>query len=221
MSEPVVGTHSVGAAGTTPATMSVGPRGELITAPLLPDVLYAAGMGIVYTFSQVIAGVAPGTSGTTTTPNLTVYNGYAATVKQVALLDLTLAYVSGTIGAGNIGGGLIASAAAPSGGTAIVNYPTGTAATGADSSVSVGTGHTVTALSATSDREVLFDLCATLATAPAAGIGGPGSVVTRVINRWIPSGYAYAVAGVTAAGSSPLLRISGRFLVYPSTSAPS
>lgn len=220
MSTPKGGTSTVQTGQVDAPQASIGPRGELLTAALIPDMAYAAGMGIVYSFSQVIAGVAPGTSGTTTTPNLTIYNGAAATLKQVLLVDLYMAYVSGTIGAGHIGGGLIASAAAPSGGTAIVTYPMGTAATGASATTSVGTGHTVTALSATSDREVLFDLQANLATAAAAGVGSSSSVIQRTIMRWIPSGFAYAVAGVTAAGSSPLLRISGRFIEYPSTFAP-
>lgn len=222
MSVPQGGTGTVPNGQNDARQASIGPRGELLTAALLPELAYAAGMGIVYSFSQVIAGVAPGTSGTTTTPNLTIYNGATATAAtKVLLIDLSVGYVSGTIGAGHLGGGLIASAAAPTGGTNIVTYPMGpTAATGASVTTSVGTGHTVTALSATSDREVLVDLAATLATAPAAGVGGPAVAVRVPIMRWIPPAFAYAVAGVTAAGSTPLLRISGRFMEYPSTFAP-
>lgn len=219
MGSPIGGLHAIGfGADSQPA---LDPLGAAYTASLLPDLAYASMKGLIFSASQAIAGVAPGTSGTTTTPALTIYNGDNAgspTIKLL-LIDWTAGYVSGTIGAGFIGGSLGTSAAAPTGGTSITSYPLN-GATGASALVSVGTGHTVTALAAATDREVVCSLAATLATAPAAGIGDPFNTFTKVLMRVIPAGSFYAFAGVTAAGSSPLIRQTIRYAVLPYTNSP-
>lgn len=221
MADPQAGLHQSALGGSTTGP-AIGPMSEYLTAPVLPDLAYAAAKGWVFSASQAIAGVAPGTSGTTTTPSLTIYNGDSTsspTVK-VILLDWAAAYVSGTIGAGFIGGSLGTSASTPTGGTAITSYPLN-GATSAFSFIACGTGHTVTALAAGTDREVVCDLAATLATAPAAGVGTAVSFTRVPLMRVIPAGSFYAFAGVTAAGSSPLLRQTIRYLVYPLPVSPS
>lgn len=172
--------------------------------------------GWCFTASQAAAGVAPGTSATTTTPNFTIWYPTGGSVR-VYLVDAVYVYVSGTIGAGHIYYGETASTAAPTGGTAISSFCTdGT--TAVPGSIVCGTGHTTTAMGAGSDRASVVDLAATLATAPAAGIGSPTNIIYGRIGRWLPPGIAGCMFGVTAAGSSPLLRATLRFIAYPISS---
>lgn len=193
-------------------------QGEQIINPLLPDLALASGAGQLLIGCQAAAGVAPGTSPTTTTPAFTVWYG-ANTNFQIYIVDYWAAYVSGTIGAGHVMFGMVASAAAPTGGTAITAYTTNSISS--STSVSMGTGHTTTAMSATTDRFPVMDLAATLATAPAAGVGSPFNFVRAPVGVWLPPGIAGCFYGVAAGGSTPLIRAAVRVMVRPTTALPS
>lgn len=206
MAEPKGGFHSV-PNGTDNASVSLGRGGEMLTSPYLHDLAELARLGHLFSASHAIAGVAPGTSGTTTTPAFTIYNA----VKPIYLVDLTVVYVSGTIGAGSISFAR-QTGSTPSGGTAITAFALN--GTGTTQTV-CGTGHTVTAIAAGADRYPLMDLAATLATAPAAGVGTAFAVPRVPINAWLAAGEIGMIYGISAAGSSPLVRMSVRFADVP------
>jgi hypothetical protein len=186
--------------------------GAALESPWLPDLAALGLYGRAFSASQAIAGVAPGTSGTTTTPAFTVYNA----TKPIYLIDLTVVYVSGTIGAGSISFARQIMAAAPTGGTAITAYALNGAGT---TNTLCGTGHTVTAIAAAADRYPLLDLGATLATAAAAGVGAWAGVYRVPINAWLAATEVGMIYGITAAGSSPLVRMSVRFADDPRVTA--
>lgn len=210
MGAPYGGTHAV-PAGTPDVQPSVGPNGDQYFSSLLPDLATAAACGMLITATQAAAGVAPGTLATTSTPAFTIW-WTAANIQAVYIVDVSAGYVSGTIGAGHIMFGEVAATSAPTGGTAITAY---NAKTGqSDSRVSCGTGHTTTAMSASTDRFPVLNLYATLATAPAASIGpGIDSCFRQPVNRWLPANTAGCFYGVSAAGSSPLIRMSVRAII--------
>lgn len=194
--------------------LRVGRMGELLVNVALPSLAEMSRKGWLWTATQAAAGVAPGTSATTTTPAFTIWRA-ATTASRLLLISYDAAYVSGTIGAGHIMFGTVASAAAPTGGTAITtrctNGDTGTAL------AVCGTGHTTTAMSASTDRFPVLNLFATLATAPAAGVGSgvDNSMSGNVRGYWLPDGMVGCFYGVAAAGSSPLVRASLLFCEYP------
>lgn len=201
-----------GSTGGQPATLALGRQGETWVNPVLPPLAEAARNGWLYTASQAAAGVAPGTSATTTTPAFTLYMS-ANTSSWLYIVDVSAGYVSGTLGAGHIMFGTVASASTPTGGTAITAFN----AKGSGSAVTAcGTGHTTTAMSASTDRFPVLNINATLATAPAAGIGtGIDGVVRTPVDQWVPAGTVACFYGVTAAGTSPLIRMCVRFIEYP------
>jgi len=197
--------------GSIDGAPALGPNSDAYVSSFLPELATIGAVGSLVTATQAAAGVAPGTSGTTTTPAFTVW-WTSSNVQAVYIVDVSAGYVSGTIGAGHIMFGEVAATSAPTGGTAITGY---NAKTGqSDSRVSFGTGHTTTAMSASTDRFPVLNLYATLATAPSASVGpGIDSCFRMPVNRWLPANTAGCFYGVSAGGSSPLIRMSVRVIV--------
>ena len=208
---PVGAPHLV-TAGSSGDNAAAGLNGDVLESPWYPDLAALGLYGRVFTASQAIAGVAPGTSGTTTTPALTVYNA----TKPIYLAFVKLVYVSGTIGAGSISFARQIMAAAPTGGTAITPYATNGAGT---TNTVCGTGHTVTAIAAAADRYPLIDLPATLATAAAAGVGAWAQSIIAPVHAWLAATEVGMIYGIAAGGSTPLVRMTAVFVDDPRVTA--
>jgi len=94
----------------------IGRTGEIIVGSAHGDFYEAVARQSVFTFSNAVAGVAPGTV-LSTTPPLALWNPPGSGV-NLALVKATMSYVSGTMGAGSIVFALVAQQATqPSGGT--------------------------------------------------------------------------------------------------------
>lgn len=155
---------------------------------------------MIYTASIGVAGVAPGTA-LSTTPPLILYNP-PNSGKILTLLESSLDYISGTLGAGEIvyGAPSAPQPAAPTGGTTL---PVICNLIGGSDGAAVGIALSGSTLAAAPRMfKPAYTLGAGLATTPAFMAG-----VKDVINGSIcilPSNFI-CLQGITATGSAPLV----------------
>jgi hypothetical protein len=186
----------------------IGHAGEIIVDDVHGRNYESVYRGGVFVASTAVAGVAPGTA-LSTTPPFILYNPTANT-KNLAIRKTSVGYVSGTLGAGTIVYATSAQAAAPTGGTAITpkNCLLGN---GASSSAFAYSGST---LSATPSivRPSAFNFGAFLATT--AAINPP--LIEEVADEFLLTpGNVFVMAGVAAAGTSPLVLLSATWEEVP------
>ena len=94
----------------------LGRTGELIVGTAHGDFYEAVARQSVFTISNAVAGVAPGTA-LSTTPPIALWNPPGSGV-NLALVKAVMSYVSGTLGAGSVVFGLVAQQSTqPTGGT--------------------------------------------------------------------------------------------------------
>ena len=75
--------------------------------------------GRVFTVTTAVAGVAPGTA-LSTTPPMALHNlGAGAPAVDLSIIQVTIGYISGTLGAGTICYAQVSDAAVPAGGTVL------------------------------------------------------------------------------------------------------
>jgi hypothetical protein len=175
--------------------------GEQAVQLVHPSYWEAVSRGSVYSASIAAAGVAPGTA-LSTSPAFQIYNP-TGSGKNLVMLQSSLSYISGTLGAGavvySVWGPQVA---APTGGTALTvrNALVGGGSAGS------ATGYTGSTISGTS-----------LLLRPMCGLGA--SLASTAVNPWvvkdqldgefvIAPGYVFCIQGITAAGSTPLVVIS-------------
>lgn len=184
-----------------PTQLRAGRQAELITADAHGRYHEAAVNGGLFHVSNAVAGVAPGTAFSTTPPML-LWNppnsGILLSIKQVYV-----GYVSGTLGAGNLAHGIVASQQTlPSGGTELV--PVNARLTLARTATARAlTGSTVSA------APTIIRPSMSLGAALASSVAFPGPAFDNVDGAILVSpGTAWAYqAAAAAAGSSPLIMI--------------
>lgn len=167
--------------------------------------------GGVFSAATGAAGVAPGTA-LGTAPPLALWNPLNSGV-IVSLIDASLGYISGTLGAGTIvlAGGIAGQAqqtTTPSGGTALTsanNYLGGAAGAG-----KAFQGSTI-AITPTVLRPV-FTLGAYLATTAWPGIAVEVPLEGKI---QIPPGGIVCLQGISAAGSTPLVSLGLTWEEFP------
>lgn len=171
--------------------------GALVIANTHGQFNESAVQGAIMYGCNAVAGVAPGTA-PSTTPPLTLWNP-PASGKNLSITKVSVGYVSGTLGAGNIIIGAIPSQTTiPSGGTEITPQ---CSLVGAPRGVGrVFTGSTVTA--APAPLRPVFNMGAFLATQAMAPQDCDVLIDGGII---VPPGAAVALQGVAAAGTSPLV----------------
>jgi hypothetical protein len=166
------------------------------------------GSGKTFVASTAVAGVAPGTA-LSTTPPMALYNPTLSTVR-LAIQQVSIGYVSGTLGAGTI---LYAKhgaqAADPTTGAELT--PVCTLVGKADDAVAKAfQGSTISGTP----------------TILRAAFGLGASLASTAVNPWqakdevngefiILPGYVFVVQGLTAAGSTPLVLISVTWTELP------
>lgn len=174
--------------------------GALLTTDAHTNYVDPVGRGAVMVVSNAVAGVAPGTA-FSTTPPLALWNP-PSSGKNLAIFKTALGYVSGTLGAGTICYGIMASqTTVPTTGTelvpnnALIGFPRG-----------VGRAFTGSTWSAAPTiYRPAYTLGAFLATtasvqSPLVDIIDGGIILTP--------GTGFAMQGIAAAGTSPLVIMS-------------
>lgn len=182
----------------TLVTARGGKTGETITGQAHGHYYEAVSRGNVYSACTAVAGVAPGTALGTTVP-FVLYNPIGNT-KNLVVLEVSLGYVSGTLGAGHINlcTNVTPGEAAPTG-TAIVHRPRKTR-------VGSGTALAFTTATVAAAEIVMwpvFNLDASLATT--AGVGSAPNVYKVDGGFVVTAGFYAALHGIAAAGSTPLV----------------
>lgn len=180
-----------------------GKSGELIVSEAHGRFYEGSSRGKMYLASIGVAGVAPGTA-LSTSPAFQIWNPVNSGI-LVAIKQVFVSYVSGTLGAGSFVHSVnLSQVTAPSGGTeltpvcALLNTSRGTAR--------AFTGSTISATS-TLIRASLNMGAALASTAnfPALSMDPvEGGIV-------IPQGVAYCYQGIAVAGTSPLVIISALY----------
>ncbi len=187
----------------SPQKLTFGDDGGLRTAGVHGDFYDAVSRGNVFTATTAVAGVAPGTSITTSAQARLIFNPPGSGV-NLSILETSVGYVSGTIGAGHIAYAIYDTRAP---GTNL--KPGGTANVPINSLLNVS-----------NSRALVFDAATTTAAGiylkPAFSIGaidGTGVVQPMVmidkVNGLIvvPPGVALIVTGIMAAGTSPKITV--------------
>lgn len=151
----------------------------------------------VFHQSTAAAGVAPGTA-LSTTPPAVLYNPTNSGV-VAAILKVSVGYVSGTLGAGSIVMGFTPQQVSlPSGGTALT--PQNAFLSNAKPQCTSHQGSTLVA--APTILRPVWQLGAALATTPEFVRSAVEKVDGEVV---VPPGCAFALQGIAAAGTSPLV----------------
>lgn len=161
----------------------------------------ATSRGRIFVASTGTAGVAPGTA-LSTTPPFSLYCPAAATVK-LSILEARVAYVSGTIGTGDLVYGQVqGQTTTPSGGTVLTPVPTNLSAVAGQGLARQGSTHI--------GSPTLIEAMGTLTPALATTVLNPLVIIQDMLNGKyeVPPGVAFAIQGVAAAGSTPLVMIS-------------
>jgi hypothetical protein len=179
------------------SALRMGYSGELMVSMARGPYFDAAFRGAIMEACNSTAGVAPGTA-FTTTPPFALWNP-PASGKNLAILKLFLGYVSGTLGAGVVNLGFVASqTTVPTGGTELIpvctllNSPRG-----------VGRAFTGSTFASTpAIIRPVWSAGAALATTAAFPIE-----ITEILDEAIivTQGSAIALQGLMAAGTSPLV----------------
>lgn len=168
-----------------------------------------ASRGLLFNVSTAVAGVAPGTA-LTTSPPFTLWNP-STSGKNVSILKSFLGYVSGTLGGGSI---VYASynqgASAPTGGSELTSGIKNGLLSGAAPSSRVFQGSVIGG-TPTIIRPS-FVLGAALATTPTFQAVATDNIDGSIV---IPPGYAFCMAEVGAAGTSPLVMFGLLFEEFP------
>lgn len=192
---------AAGAEGNLP----LGWQGEVVVAD---PVLEASLRGLAFVASVAVAGVAPGTALGTTVP-FTLYNPKSSG-KLLIPIEVSLGYVSGTLGAGTIA--YVTSA------TITEAAPAGTALTARSTKIGSSTAATgqaaVTVTVAANSLLVgpAFNLQASLASTAVA----PYEVRDRCFGRFVITEGAYlGLQGIAAAGTSPLVMLGMSWVEVP------
>jgi hypothetical protein len=178
---------------------------ELVTLDGGAHFLESVNRQQVYTASLVAAGQAPGTALGTTAP-LAIWNP-TNSGKVLAILEWSLAWASGTLGAGKLWHVLHAPVTATPGGTVItpINHY-GAVASGQAKAFAAATG-----LGAANAVKIAATI-----TALAADAGTLLPIQDRVDGLYlVPPGGAYSLQEVGAAGTTPLVFVSITWAEYP------
>jgi len=171
--------------------------GGVLTQGAGPYYYEPSRLGRIFTASNAVAGVAPGTA-LSTTPPICIWNPLGSGI-NLSILKASLGYVSGTLGAGSIvfaynPGQTIA----PTTGTELipVNNLIGQAR---------GTGRAFTGSTIGAAGLIIRPFCF-LGAALATTVNFPASVTELVDGEFtVGPGMCFIMQGVTAAGSTPLV----------------
>ena len=185
-------------------------RGGDLLVNILPPMYWATKAGRVYHASTPDGGVAPGTDITSTTAPVCLYNPIGSGVDLV-VVNARVAYVSGTLGAGDIYWvANVNSAAAAVTGTALTVVRGYIEATGG----AIGRPfHTATLPAAGTLMRVFGSIDATLASTVGMGTyvledNPEGTIV-------VPPGTSVSLLADAAAGATPLLAYSFTWIEVP------
>lgn len=192
------------------APIRLGPQGELIVQEYGGRYMEIARQGRV--FSAVTAAVAPGTA-LSTTPPLTIYNPVGSKTLLV-LLRATLAYASGTLGAGAVmeAVNIAAAQAAPTGGTALAVL-NGLLQAGANSQGNKGQAFSGATLpAAPTAKRPAFSITAELASTAVQN-----TLLERLLegDTIIAPGMMWSMQEVGAGGSTPLVFLGADWAEIP------
>lgn len=177
-----------------------GRSGEKIVGQGVGERYESASRGLIYIASTAVAGVAPGTA-LSTTPPLDIHNPEGSGI-LVSILDVYVAYISGTLGAGSLVHARTAQTGVPTTGTTLTiqNARLGVAAGFA----TAGQGRTVSA-TPTLIRPSGIILGASLATTAALPVLMHENVNGGIV---IPENQDWSFEAIAAGGSTPLLLLS-------------
>ena len=158
--------------------------------------------GRMFVVTTAVAGVAPGTA-LSTTPPMALHNLAAGSpAVDLSIIQVTIGYVSGTLGAGTLVYAQVSDAAAPAGGTVLTPIKTYLGQT----ENSTATGHQGSTVDATPTIiRPAFVFGAFLATTAAIVAPLVDDVDGSII---VPPGETFVVEGVAAGGATPLILIS-------------
>lgn len=191
------------------AVIRLGKQADVIVSQLMGELYEAASRSKLFIASNAVAGVAPGTA-LGTTPPMTIHNPASSGI-LVAIREVVVSYVSGTLGAGTIAHAFCAQAAAPTTGTELT--PQGMPLGGAAGQAKAYTGSTVAATPTI--LRPAFNMGAALASsAEFAKEAAKDKVNGGIV---IPAGYAYCLQGIAAGGSTPLVILA---VVYQEITIP-
>jgi hypothetical protein len=170
----------------------------------------AASRGKLFIASIGVAGVAPGTA-LSTAPALIIWNPVGSGL-HVAIKQIFVSYISGTLGAGAlVHAQNVSQLTAPSGGTELT--PVASLLNGTRGSARAFTGSTISATS------TIIRASMSMGAGLASTALFPSLVCDEVDGSIVvPAGVAYCYQGIAAAGTSPLLVLSA---VYEEITLPS
>lgn len=180
--------------------LRMGNNGDLVVGQNKGKYAEAAEQGEIFIASTAVAGVAPGTA-LSTTPPMVIHNPDGSGV-LVSILRVAIGYVSGTLGAGSLVYARNTQEAAPT---------TGTELTPVASKLGTSVGKAKAYQGSTVDttptiiRPSGIILGASLASTAALPVHMRDDVDGEIV---LPEQQIFAVQGVAAAGSSPLIMIS-------------
>lgn len=189
------------------AVARFGRMAELVVTELHGKYAESTYRGLVYTVA--IGSVAPGTA-LGTAPPLALWNPPNSN-RVLALVRVSLGYVSGTLGAGFVGAAVLGTqqTAAPTGGTAI----TATSSLAGSSFKSVATGYTGSTIGGT---PVLALPVWTIGAALATTAAFPGQNVFDLEGALqVEPGGLVCLQGVAAAGTTPLVSLAIQYEEIP------
>lgn len=200
LAEGYVGLIAPGAEGT-PRAVSLSRTGGLRSALAHADYFDTVSRGNAFVASNAVAGVAPGTV-LSTTPPFFLWNP-SASKRDLVILAATIAYVSGTLGAGAFGYAYTPNqATVPTGGTEI--QPNSLLCSAAKGMGRVWTGGTLVA------APTLLRAMGSMGPALATTVSFPFLVKDDVKGEIIvPPGSALAIQGLgLGTGTTPLVMFS-------------
>lgn len=169
-----------------------------------PRYSYPTNSGAVFHASTAVAGVAPGTA-LSATPPFVLWNPLNSN-KLASILKLRIGYVSGTLGAGAIAMAFCAQLTVPTGGAELLRVCGLLGST--QGAIRIFQGSTLSAV------PTIIQPLASLSAALATTAGAPfapfiDEIAGEIV---IPPGTAFALQGIAAAGTTPLVLFGASYL---------